>query len=467
MTIRHLAVWAGALALLATTTAASPARAQDDAGLARYQPQRFVQIRHPEWTKSAAIYQINTRQFTPEGTFAAAQRQLPRLKALGVDILWLMPIHPIGQKNRKGTLGSPYSVRDYRGVNPEFGTVADLKRFVDAAHGMGMKVILDWVANHTAWDHPWVTQHPDWYARDWDGDFMPTPWWDWSDIIDLDYSKPALRREMTQAMAYWVRDVGIDGFRCDVAGAVPVDFWETARAELDAIKPVFLLAEAQDTALHRRAFDASYGWDWANATHNIGTGKADVNALIGYYSANASMWPDDVMRLMMVENHDFNSWEGTQFERLGPALTNAIVLSVVGSGIPMLYNGQEAGNTKRLAFFERDPIAWKDSPIADLYRRLFALKKAEPALWNAAWGAPMTRVVNTAPAKVLSFVRQKDGSRVFAVFNFSAETQRVTFSDGPFVGRYRDFDGGAAVEMTPTLRLDLKPWSYRLFVTPR
>jgi glycosidase len=211
-------------------------------------------------------------------------------------------------------------------------------------------------------------------------------------------------------------------------------------------------------------FNASYGWDWANATHNIGTGKADVGALTGYYSTNASMWPHDVMRMMMVENHDFNSWEGTQFERLGPALTNAIVLSVVGSGIPMIYNGQEAGNTRRLKFFERDPIEWKASPIADLYRRLFALKHQQPALWNAAWGAPMVRVVNSDPNKVFSFVRQKGASKIFAAFNFSAEPREVSFTDGPFVGRYSDFEGGAAVEVAKATRFSLKPWSYRVLI---
>ncbi len=430
---------------------------------ARYTPVPFVQVKHPEWSKSATLYQLNTRQFTREGTFAAAQKQLPRLKALGVDIIWLMPINPIGVKNRKGTLGSPYSVRDYRAVNPELGTMADLKAFVAAAHGQGMKVIVDWVANHSAWDNPLVTQHPDWYARDWKGAFMPTPWWDWSDIIDFDYSKPALRQYMTEAMKFWVREADIDGYRCDVAGAVPVDFWDEARAELDAIKPVFMLAEAQETVLHRRAFDASYAWEWGDTTRDIGQGKKDLGALINFYSANAAVWPQDVMRMMMVENHDYNSWEGTADERLGPAVTNAIVLSVVGAGIPLLYNGVEAGNLKRLEFFERDPIVWRDHPRADLYRRLFKLKHENHALWNAGWGGEMVRVVNSAPTRVLSFTREKDGDKVFAAFNFSAEPQVVTFSDGPFAGRWRDWNGGAGVTMTPATRVTIGPWSYRLF----
>ena len=219
-----------AFALLAL---ASPLRAQPVP--ARYTPEPYVKLAHPAWSKDAILYELNTRNFTPEGTFAAAAKQLPRLKALGVDIVWLMPIHPIGVEHRKGTLGSPYSVRDYRAVNPEFGTLADLQAFVAAAHAQGMHVILDWVANHTAWDNPLHAAHPDWYEHDWKGANRPTPWWDWEDVIDLDYASPGLRQYMTDAMAYWVRTADIDGFRCDVAGYVPLDFWENARAELDAI----------------------------------------------------------------------------------------------------------------------------------------------------------------------------------------------------------------------------------------
>jgi len=231
----------------------SPAQ---EAGTDPYMPQPYVKITHPDWSRNATLYQLNTRQFTPEGTFRAAEKQLPRLKALGIDIVWLMPIHPIGEQNRKGSLGSPYSVRDYFGVNPEFGTLDDLKHFVEAAHAQGMYVILDWVANHTAWDNPIRTEHPEWYERDYKGEFRPTPWWDWSDIIDLDYNQRGVREYMTRALKYWVREAGIDGYRCDVAGFVPVDFWNNARRELDAIKPVFMLAEWESRDLHAEAFES-------------------------------------------------------------------------------------------------------------------------------------------------------------------------------------------------------------------
>ena len=444
-----------AISMVSMTAAAAPIPA-------RYTPKPYVQITHPAWTKTAVLYQINTRQFTPEGTFAAAAKQLPRLKALGVDILWLMPIHPIGEKNRKGTLGSPYSVKDYLEVNPEFGTKADLKAFVDAAHAQGMKVILDWVANHTAWDNPMHAAHPDWYEKDWKGANRPTPWWDWSDIIDLDYSKPALRQYMTNALKYWVREVGIDGYRCDVAGYVPLDFWENARVELDAIKPVFMLGEFDMRDIHAKAFDASYAWKWNNAMHDIATKGADVQALFGFYSEHESAWPKAAMRMTYTENHDQNAWEGTEFERFGPGLDNAIVLSFVGEGMPLIYNGQEAGNPKRLKFFEKDPIEWRDHPNGALFRKLIAFRKRHPALWNAPWGATMTPVVNSEPSKVLSFVRATKGDKVFAVFNMSSETRTVSFSDGPTAGQYHDFASGEAVTVTETTKLTLSPWSYRV-----
>ena len=413
------------------------------------------------------LYQLNTRHFTKEGTFTAAQKQLPRLKALGVDVIWLMPIHPIGAKNRKGTLGSPYSVRDYYGVNPEFGTLADLKAFVDAAHGRGMKVILDWVANHTAWDNPLHAQHPDWYDKDWKGANRPTPWWDWSDIIDLDYRSPALRKYMTDALKYWVREAGVDGYRADVAGYVPLDFWENARVELDAIKPVFMLAEFDHRDVFAAAFDANYAWKWNNAMHDIATGKADTGALFGYYSEHESVFPRGAMRMTYTENHDQNAWEGTQYERFGPALNNAIVLSFVGDGIPLIHNGQEAGNDRRLKFFERDPIVWRDHPNGDLFKRLIAFRKAHPALANAPWGAAMVPVVNTAPSKVLSFVREKDGDKVLALFNMSSEAQEFGFVDGPVAGRYVAFGEDKPVTIAPTTRLVLAPWSNRVLATAR
>ena len=452
-----------AAALLLATT--NPVLAQSGVDLTPRPadaPVPYVQLKHAEWTKNAVLYELNTRQFTQEGTFAAAQEQLPRLKSLGVDIIWLMPIHPIGETNRKGTLGSPYSVKDYFGVNPEYGTMQDLKNFVDAAHAQGMHVILDWVANHSAWDNPVVAQHPDWYERDWRGNYRPTPWFDWSDIIDFDYSKPAMRRYMTEAMKFWVREAGIDGFRADVAGAVPIQFWENVRIELEKIRPVFMLAEWEYPEFNRRAFDASYAWKLTEAMHAIADGKADTGALFGYFSWHESAWPRAAYKMAYTSNHDTNSWEGTDAEIYGQALPAMIALTFAADTMPLIYNGQESGNTKRLEFFEHDPIVWRDHPNGALFKKLIAFKKANPALANGQFGAPMIKVDNTVPAKVFSFVREQDGNKVLALFNFSSETQTIGFSDTLPAGRYTDFADGKPISVAQGTKLVMKPWSYRL-----
>lgn len=432
--------------------------------LSHYQPDPYVKITHPEWSKNATIYQINTRQFTAEGTFQAAESHLPRLKELGTDILWLMPIHEIGQVNRKGSLGSPYAVRDYYSVNSEFGTLDDLKHFVDAAHGLGMHVILGWVANHTAWDSVLVDEHPNWYLRDHQGEFRPTPWWNWSDIIELDYNLPEVRRYMTDAMKYWVSEADIDGFRCDVAGFVPTDFWNQARKELDAIKPVFMLAEWEARDLHARAFDMTYSWHWNEIMHRLCLGNADVFELHHYYSWNEKAYPADIMRMLFVSNHDKNAWEGTMYEQFGEGLEAAIVLSVISEGMPLIYNGQEAGNDRRLAFFERDPINWRDDAIGDLYQRLFKLKHENTALWNAHWGARMVHVPSSSPTHVFSFVRQNDRDKVFAAFNFSDKALTVTFEGTLHHGDYRNFFRDETLTINESFELTLAPWQYAVYV---
>ncbi|WCL54844.1 alpha-amylase family glycosyl hydrolase [Gimibacter soli] len=473
MTARRLPILLP-LMLAAAFLGALPARAADEAALAAHQPEPYVKLTHPEWAKKAVIYQINTRQFTPEGTFTAAAKQLPRLKAMGVDILWLMPVQEIGVQNRKGTLGSPYSIKDYYKVNPEFGTMEELKAFLAEAHALGLHVILDWVANHTAWDNALAADHPDWYERDWKGDFRPTPWWDWEDIIDLDYSKPEVRAYMADAMKFWVQDVGFDGFRCDVAGYVPLDFWEKVRVELDAVKPVFMLAEWQSRDLMAKAFDATYSWEWFDSMKGVAQGKADVGALFGYYSNNESGWPEDGYRMTYTSNHDKNAWEGTDAELFGKGFEAATVLAIVGEGMPMIYNGQEAGLDKRLEFFERDPIDWPAKlPLEGFYTRLFKMVDENEALWNGAAGARMVRVVNDRPSEVFSFVRQKGKAKLFAVFNMTDKPVTVGFKEPMFVGDYAEtLASGRAPEVsTPATlsadtRFELAPWGYRVFSDP-
>ena len=453
------------LALAATAAlTCTPAWASDD--LADWSPRPYVELEHPEWSRDAVLYQINTRQFTAEGTFRAAEKELPRLKALGVDILWLMPIHPIGEKNRKGTLGSPYAVKDYYDVNPEFGTKEDFRHFVEAAHALGFKVILDWVANHTAWDHPLAQQHPDWYEKDWKGDFRPTPWWDWSDIIDLDWSQPGVRKHVGEAMEMWVRDFGVDGFRADVAGYVPIDFWETLRARLDAIRPVFMLAEWKEPELHRRAFDATYAWEWHHTTKRIAKGEADATALFGYYAESESAWPAEAMRLTYIANHDSNAWEGTQYENYGAALPAMIAFSFTGEGLPMIYNGQEACNAKRLEFFEKDPIDWsqrEDCELGELFRDLIAFRRANPALENGQWGARMQQVVTDQPQRLFAWVRQEEGNKVLGLFNFSGEAVEAVLGDGLAAGTYRAFRTGEEQSFSAGDKVSLPAWGWQLY----
>ena len=226
----------------------------------RYIPKEYVEITHPEWSKNATIYEVNVRQYTPEGTFKAFEKHLPRLKNMGIDIIWLMPIHPIGEKYRKGKLGSYYAVKDFKGVNPEFGNMQDFKHLVDEIHKLGMYVIIDWVGNHSAWDNSLAKEHPDWYTKNRDGNFQPTPWYDWDDVIDFDYNHPEFRKYMTGALKFWVKEANVDGYRADVAGFIPVDFWENARKELDEIKPVFMLAEWESRDLYKKSFDMTYSW---------------------------------------------------------------------------------------------------------------------------------------------------------------------------------------------------------------
>lgn len=427
-----------------------------------YTPAPFVEVEHAEWTRDAVLYQINTRQFTREGTFKAAQAHLPRLAEMGVDILWLMPIHPIGEVNRKGGLGSPYSVRDYRAVNPDLGTEADLRAFVNEAHRLGMKVILDWVANHSAWDNPLTTSHPDWYAKTPEGAMMPPLGTDWSDVVAFDYSHPGLREYMTGSLAYWVREFGIDGYRADVAGYVPTDFWETARAELDAIRPVFMLAEWEQRDLHRRAFDATYAWTWKDAMKRTAR-DGGAGAIRGYYAEQANTWPRAAYRMVYTDNHDQNAWDGVAAEIYGDAYPAAIALAFTGSGMPLIHNGQEADLAHKLAFFDKDEIVWKEGEHAGLFRRLVALKTGKRALWNGEHGAAMVEVPTDATEHVYAFTRGAAGERVFAVFNLSPEPREVSFALARHHGAYRDALTDAPMTFATETTLALPAWGFRIF----
>lgn len=418
----------------------------------------------PEWARDAVIYQINTRQYSDAGTFEAVEADLARIKALGVDILWFMPIHPIGEEKRKGSMGSPYAVKDFRSVNPDLGTIEDFTSLVGAAHALDMKVIIDWVANHTAWDNHLITDQPDWYTRDEAGQMQHPEDTDWLDVADLDYAQKGLRDYMKESLLYWVRDVGIDGYRCDVAGMVPTDFWEDVRAALDEVKPVFMLAEWQEPELHNSAFDASYGWRWKEIMQDVVNGKANAKDMADYYTDYQNNWPKGAMRMAYTSNHDQNTWDGIPRDIYGDAYEAAMVLSFTGEGIPLIYSGQECANQKRLEFFEKDLIEWRcDDPLNELFRDLVQFKTDNPVLHNGAWGARAKVVENSEPQKIFSFSRHKDDNTVFVVVNLSDQTQSFQLSNGLPLGQYSQFGTNAPVTMTGK-DMSLPPWGWSIYV---
>ncbi len=430
---------------------------------ARYQPKEYVELTHPEWSKNATIYEVNLRQYTQEGTFKAFEKHLPRLKKMGVDIIWLMPIHPIGEKNRKGTMGSYYSVKDFKGINPEFGNMQDFKNLVDKIHSMGMYVIIDWVGNHSAWDNPLTIEHPEWYTKTREGNFQPTPWYDWDDIIDFDYDNADFRKYMTGALKFWVKEANIDGYRADVAGFIPVDFWENARAELDEIKPVFMLAEWESRDLFKNSFDMTYSWSLYNQLKTA-VNEQQLGGLVEYLSHDVNSSPRNAYRMTFTDNHDMNSWSGTTQKNFGPGLKTAIVMTGVVNGMPLCYSGQEAGLNRSLKFFEKDVIEWKHDENEEIFTKLFHLKHKNQALWNGKYGGEMIRVVNDKQDKVISFYREKNNDAVFPILNFSGEEVVVDINTKFYQGKYKELFSGKMFDIKDKTTFTLAPWAYLVLV---
>ena len=384
-------------------------------------------VTQPEWSKNATIYEINVRQYTPEGTFSAFSEHLPRLKEMGVDILWFMPIHPIGKINRKeneNSMGSYYSVQDYKAVSSDYGTAEDFRAVVQQAHSLEMKVILDWVPNHTAWDNPW-TENKDWYVLNEEGDFIPPLGTDWTDVIQLDYTNEEMRAAMIDAMKYWVAEFGVDGYRCDVAGMVPTDFWIRAHAELDEVKDVFMLAEDGEPELLIEAFDMNYAWEYAHIIREIAKGAMTFDRLDSLLAKDAKKFPENSYRMYFTSNHDENSWNGTDIEMYGDNFQNFAVLSATIDGMPLVYSGQEAVLDKQLLFFEKDEIEWKDYALVDFYTDLLALNKRNEALWNGAHGANPVRI--SSPEGTYAYQRNKDDFGVYVGLNNTQMAQEISF----------------------------------------
>ncbi|MCF7918894.1 MAG: alpha-amylase [Candidatus Cloacimonetes bacterium] len=410
----------------------------------------------PEWSRELSIYEVNVRQYTEEGTFSAFQEHLPRLQEMGVGILWLMPINPIGELNRKGTLGSYYAAEDYLKINPEFGDAADLHDLITDVHARGMYVIIDWVANHTAWDHVWTKSHPEFYKKDAKGNFRP-PVKDWADVIQLDYSNAGLRQEMTKAMKYWVEEYDIDGFRCDVAEMVPLDFWIDARNEIESIKPVFMLAECENPAYHQ-AFDMTYAWSGFGLIKDISKGYKKIIDLDAYRMQEQQRYKKEDYRMLFLSNHDENSWSGSMMANFPESYKAFTVLTYALPGMPLIYSGQEAMNPRQLAFFDKDEIVWRDTEMTELYTNLNRLKKNNPVLFNGIYGGNVSKVANSRPLQVYSIIRKLADKEILFVINLSSETQSFNMPD--IKGTYTEYMTHDIYDLEGETQLTLPPWDY-------
>jgi glycosidase len=395
-------------------------------------------VEHEKWTENAVIYEVNIRQYTPQGTISAFIQHIPRLKDLGIDILWLMPINPIGEKNRKGSLGSYYSVKDYLSVNPELGTMEDFEDLVKEAHSMDMYVILDWVANHTAWDNKLLEQHPGWYKTDSTGKIVSP--YDWTDVAQLNYDKKELRNYMVDAMKFWVENTDVDGFRCDVAGMVPCNFWDSARTVLNATKPVFMLAEDESkNCLVEKAFDMNYSWELHHIMNSIASGKMNTDDLNLYFKKQGSIYNPSVYRMNFTSNHDENSWNGTEFERLGNAAEAFALLTFTVPGMPLIYSGQESGLNKRLRFFDKDTISWTFNKWTEMYSKFIKLKKEHSVFWNGSYGGQMEVIEIKGSKQVFVFERKNDDASAVVMVNFSGSEAEFKLKNKKLGKKYYDY----------------------------
>ena len=417
----------------------------------------------PEWTKNSNIYEVNIRQFTKGGNFIGLQHHLKRLKEMGVDIIWLMPIFPIGEKNRKGSLGSAYSIKDYKAINPDFGTFDDFDKTVKEIHKLGMHVILDWVANHTAWDNPWITQAPYRYHRDDQGNIL-APNDDWTDVAHLDYSNAETVNAMIDAMSFWVKKFDIDGFRCDMAGLVPNHFWVEARRQLDKLKPLFWLAEWEDPKIHE-AFDMSYCWEMHNLMKAIYKKEKNVYDFDHYRNYELFNFEPEAYRMTFTSNHDESAWNGTEYDRFGDGAKTFAAMTYCIPGMPLIYSGQEAAFNQSLPLFEKIEIDWKDYPLESFYRRLNYLKKQTPALWNGVYGGSYTKIMTTDNCRVFAFARVKGSSKVVSFFNLSPDQVDFIAESEVMSGNFENYFANAPGSLDSREHFILRPWEFKIYVS--
>lgn len=419
---------------------------------------------HPEWSKNIVMYEVNVRQYTDQGTLKAFEEHLPRLKALGVDVLWFMPIYPIGVLNRKEALGSYYSVKDFMDVNPEFGTMGDFMEVIDKAHKLGMYVMLDWVPNHTAWDNPLAKEHPEFYKKDSTGKFTPPIGTDWTDVIQLDWSKKGLQDYMINALSFWVK-MGVDGFRVDHPHNTPVEFWERARTELNKIRPVLLLAEIEEPYdFLKKGFDMNYAWELHHLMNSVAQGKDSVSAVAKYFKKEWRLYPNNTYRLQFLTNHDENSWAGTIDSLMGNAQKVFATMIFTDQGVPLIYSGQEDCLNKKLKFFVRDPIKWDSCELTGFYTDLIRLKKENKALWNGDFGGPMVKIKTNRDNKVFAYYREKEGNRVVVFLNLTKKNVSFKPDLKGLDGNYTEYFTGEKTTFPLSVNITLNPWGYKVFI---
>lgn len=451
----------------------------------------FEKPRVPEWHKNATIYEVNLRHYTKENTFKSFEEHIPRLKEMGIDILWFMPVNPVSVKNRKGELGSPYSVGDYYKTNPEFGSMEEFKHMVDKIHEAGMYIIIDWVPNHSGWDNPWITEHPDWYTKDKEGnitdpiDYNTGKPWGWTDVADLNYDNQEMRIGMIDALKYWISETGIDGYRMDVAHGVPADFWAQCADSLYKIKPLFMLSEGEvPEIVNNGTFIADYGWEMHHTLNEIAktqgqNKKESANMVQGNLVEDKKKVEirktardiDSILakkatqytkgyQMQFTSNHDENSWAGTEFTRMGDGHKAFAVLIATFNGIPLLYSGQESAMDKQLEFFKKDSINWKDFPYAGFYKTLFDLKHKNKALWNGTFGGPLVKIATGNDDNIYAFTREKEGDKVLVVINLSSARQQAVLSGTSVAGNYTDVFTQKPKKITEGDKVELQAWDY-------
>lgn len=411
------------------------------------------------WANGSNIYEVNIRQYTPEGSFKAFCEHLPRLHDMGVEILWLMPITPISKEKRLGTRGSYYACSSYTDINPEFGTLDDFKHLVNRTHELGMKLIIDWVCNHTGVDHHWTKEHPDWFHKDEQGNFVERNGWD--DVIDLDYGNDAMRKEMIRCMQYWIKECGIDGFRCDMAHLVPIDFWKNARVACDAIKSLYWLAEC-DVIEYADVFDANYAWDWMHKTEAYFKQKISlqdcVKSLDTYFN-----YPQGSRKLLFTTNHDENSWNGTEYEKYNGGARALAVLSCTWPGIPLVYSGQEIPNLVRLPFFEKAQLDWNGIPVLhNFYKVLLTQRKQNKALHT---GSNFIRL-DVPHDNALAWLQVKDNDKLLVILNLSATDKlKIKTQHDQLPGAYYNIFSGLPREIAASVEIELQAWEYIVYST--